>query len=184
MFKNKMVEMSHPVFPLVFWQFDFLYWHNFNFQYTFTDDFSLFWSSVKRLDILWKIVYTITILFVLFFQEKTDKPHEDTNHITRLSLDGLASSESMPLLSDESSITSRCTSSLSMDQLSTMTAITSFDVSEDSDTENTKLTVQNLIVISKDPSPDLRSRLRPRPFNTRYVKTILFENGVRKLICF
>lgn len=102
-------------------------------------------------------------------KEKTDQPIEDTNHITRLSLDGLSTSESMPLLSDESSITSRCTSSLSMDQLSTITAITtSFDVSEeyDSNTENTsdkKLTVQNLIVISKDPSPDLRSRCRPRP---------------------
>ena len=100
---------------------------------------------------------------ICYFQEKTDRPaHEDTNHITRLSLDGLATSESMPLLSEDSSLTSRCTSSLSMDQLSTMTAITSFEVSEDED-NNSKLTVQNLIVISKDPSPDLRSRIRPRP---------------------
>ena len=112
-------------------------------------------------------------------QEKTDQPTEDTNHITRLKLDGLldglSTSESMPLLTDESSITSRCTSSLSMDQLSTITAITTtYDVSTEeysldtiktsSDEEQIKkLTVQNLIVISKDPSPDLRSRVRPRP---------------------
>ena len=112
-------------------------------------------------------------------QEKTDQPTEDTNHITRLKLDGLldglSTSESMPLLTDESSITSRCTSSLSMDQLSTITAITTtYDVSAEeysldtiktsSDEEQIKkLTVQNLIVISKDPSPDLRSRVRPRP---------------------
>ena len=112
-------------------------------------------------------------------QEKTDQPTEDTNHITRLKLDGLldglSTSESMPLLTDESSITSRCTSSLSMDQLSTITAITTtYDASTEeysldtlktsSDEEQIKkLTVQNLIVISKDPSPDLRSRVRPRP---------------------
>ena len=74
---------------------------------------------------------------IFFFQEKTDQPHQlDTNHITRLSLDGLATSESMPLLNGDdlllkSLTSSRCSSSLSMDQLSTMTAITSFDVSED-----------------------------------------------------
>ena len=62
-----------------------------------------------------------------------------------------------------------------MDQLSTITAITTtYDVSAEeysldtiktsSDEEQIKkLTVQNLIVISKDPSPDLRSRVRPRP---------------------
>lgn len=116
-------------------------------------------------------------------KEKTDQPHQlDTNHITRLSLDGLATSESMPLLNGDdlllkSLTSSRCSSSLSMDQLSTMTAITSFDVSEDvnsdllleadqntnSSNNNNNLTVQNLIVISKDPSPDLRLRMRPRP---------------------
>ena len=119
-------------------------------------------------------------LFFIFLQEKTDQPL-DTNHITRLSLDGLATSESMPLLNEDdlllkSLTSSRCSSSLSLDQLSTMTAITSFDVSEDaSDLEennaNKNLTVQNLIVISKDPSPDLRLRMRPRPSSASTTRT-------------
>merc|ERR1711971_331993 len=132
----------------------------------------------------------------------------DTNHITRLRLDGsgsmhggllgnghITSSDSLPLLAAAaqsasmaaSEMSSRCSSSLSMDALSTMTAVTSF-IDEDQDfrdpspimpnglssglrssssePENLggmKLNVQNLIVISSDPSPEVDPKLRPRP---------------------
>lgn len=89
---------------------------------------------------------------------------EDTNHITRLRVDSchhlLPTSDSLPLLASAaaSSLNSRCSSSLSMDALSTMTAVTSFmDSCEDQVVEDS-----NLIVISNDPSPDI-SRKRPRP---------------------
>jgi hypothetical protein len=79
----------------------------------------------------------------------------------------MPTSDSMPLLGAASSITSRCSSSLSMDALSTMTAVTSFmdaDSDDEEDNEdNNKLNVQNLIVISSDPSPEVSRRGRPRP---------------------
>lgn len=123
--------------------------------------------------------------------------YEDTEHITRLRIgqDGdtssmisagsqyssfLPTSDSMPLLaasvlaSKLGSSSSRCPSSISMDQLSTMTAVTSFiDDTEDecesesgiachnSGNDNShRLNVQNLIVISNDPSPEVRRRRR------------------------
>ena len=48
-----------------------------------------------------------------------------------------------------------------MDQLSTMTAVTSFiDDDYEAEPDNNRLNVQNLIVISNDPSPELRRRRR------------------------
>ena len=123
----------------------------------------------------------------------------DTNHITRLRVEAgghMTSSDSLPLLaaaaSAASELSSRCSSSLSMDALSTMTAVTSFiDSDPDQDSNScSNLTsfsgsesnlsnvnksigngnsspmlnnVQNLIVISSDPSPEVNRKLRPRP---------------------
>ena len=125
----------------------------------------------------------------------------DTNHITRLCVDGgladvvgnhMTSSDSLPLLAAAASaslaaseMSSRCPSSLSMDALSTMTAVTSFIDDEDSiptsnltglssssSEENLgKLNVQNLIVISSDPSPEVNRKLRPRPQPARTLLT-------------
>ena len=148
----------------------------------------------------------------------------DTNHITRLRLDGggsmhvgllsnghMTSSDSLPLLAAAaqsasmaaSEMSSRCSSSLSMDALSTMTAVTSF-IDEDQDSRDTpgptlmpnglssglrssssepenlggmKLNVQNLIVISSDPSPEVDRKLRPRPSPAR-----LLTNGFNRHI--
>jgi len=148
----------------------------------------------------------------------------DTNHITRLRLDGggsmhvgllsnshITSSDSLPLLAAAaqsasmaaSEMSSRCSSSLSMDALSTMTAVTSF-IDEDQDSRDTpgptlmpnglssglrssssepenlggmKLNVQNLIVISSDPSPEVDRKLRPRPSPAR-----LLTNGFNRHI--
>merc|ERR1719225_403219 len=108
----------------------------------------------------------------------------------------MTSSDSLPLLaaaaSAASELSSRCSSSLSMDALSTMTAVTSFiDSDPDQDSNScSNLTsfsgsesnlsnvnnsigngnsspmlnnVQNLIVISSDPSPEVNRKLRPRP---------------------
>merc|ERR1719228_2196578 len=95
----------------------------------------------------------------------------------------MTSSDSLPLLataasvSTSSEMSSRCSSSLSLDALSTMTAVTSFidDDQELTDLPSSmplsspvedlampgKLNVQNLIVISSDPSPEVNRKLRP-----------------------
>lgn len=77
----------------------------------------------------------------------SQRSEEDTNHITRLRIDSsfLTNSDSMPLLAASSACTSSSdlTSSYSMDQLSTMTAVTSF-IDE--------------VVISSDPSPEVHRK--------------------------
>ena len=103
----------------------------------------------------------------------------------------MTSSDSLPLLastasvSSNSEMSSRCTSSLSMDALSTMTAVTSFidddqeyDGSRDSNpqlhltipissspdlTMPRKSNFQNLVLISSDPSPEVSRKVRQRP---------------------
>ena len=151
--------------------------------------------------LLWQFFVLFCFDVVIFLlQSKTAvarSTYEDTEHITRLRIgqDGdtssvisagsqyssfLPTSDSMPLLaasvlaSKLGSSSSRCPSSISMDQLSTMTAVTSFiDDTEDecesesgiachnSGNDNShRLNVQNLIVISNDPSPEVRRRRR------------------------
>ena len=132
-------------------------------------------------------------------------------HVGLLSNGHMTSSDSLPLLAAAaqsasmaaSEMSSRCSSSLSMDALSTMTAVTSF-IDEDQDSRDTpgptlmpnglssglrssssepenlggmKLNVQNLIVISSDPSPEVDRKLRPRPSPAR-----LLTNGFNRHI--
>ena len=135
----------------------------------------------------------MTSRFYCLFQSKTAAIYQDTQHITRLRVDCdttsslsesqyssfLPTSDSMPLLA-ASILGSRCPSSISMDQLSTMTAVTSFiDDEDDMESESAsgdataatvndnRLNVQNLIVISNDPSPEVRRRRRSDTGNKR-----------------
>jgi len=111
-----------------------------------------------------------------------------SNHVTRLHVDGscgfngllgsngqcVTSSDSLPLLATAASIlaSSEMSSICSMDALSTLTTVTSSFLEDDQelalsspvDVESPrKLNIENLIVISSDPSPKNSRRLRPQP---------------------